>query len=1282
MTGKTKTRFVRASLIATPSLLPILLACAGSAAAMYAKDGTVEISPGAYDNPHDGFCVSGITTAGTMAVVPGIGNFRDCVAYTTGLNAMVATDVTSRSTCPTGGTSPYTKACNVQANCTKLDGSLVWVAALQKCFDTSACTIQGATDGDASAHACAVPNDGAKHAYPANLCVDASTRAGISRLDLDNTAANCQEKGGVVSDGLFGHPYGACAAYGWTYGGVKPDGTLPMIGAKGVTSAEGLGFCYTTMRMTSVPYTVVTCPSQKNVSLVCAAGTNAGKTCTIATQAADCPSSTCVANSGWAAGTDGVLYQSQATYDAGLGWSFSSSQCLYAYGVKGYLSADLRGPDGAIAPAAALCAGGTGAASAGICVDLTGITTQGDCLAIGGTWDNWLVAGTGGAGDTTTQTVATSPQTSSIRKLDAITPIAAGGGKFYSGTGWNCTRCHTDQSRAYMERYKPGFVETGHKMAGVTPPWTTVGDAWGLQGVQCPICHATGKPPAQDLGVVIYPTKICVGGTAAGTACTTDTPCVGGGTCTAGVPRAASGHNQTEYGTHLTGVCFTCHGSAATPESVNPASAIAVSYGSLALTPKNLAPIANMFLNSPHAQYSGSSNKLDIITKTNYGSLFKSWVCRTGSEVTDAATTGNGVDVTALSTCGAGGTSSCNSVTNCPATPGGNRVWNPVTAKCYDKGVCAGAAGRVWDAGTSRCVVNQAMCEAQSDSGYGYIWSTTGTAGNPSIITTSGAGCYKAFASGSIVTTYWAGGAARRIPNVNSDTNTACTSTTEGAGAFWISDGEAAGSTGGVAFAATDGPNCMVCHDVHWSLDSADPEAEPFRRECDTCHEKNLAAMVHPKGSGTPLQEMDTDPFEACVTCHMPGREHLFRINTDATYSAFPAGALSGTAYMNTAADGSYANASWVDLDQACGQCHGGGTAQASTTGDTASGSRVVAVDSTAGFVVGGRVVVAGAGDAGADLDTYVASIAANDLTLAGTAASTVVGVTVKQNPTRNGAAYMTKAQLGVRAHGIHADAPVVSFGYMLGSPNTLTLNVDGSASSCSDEACDTYDWDWGDGTSHGSGVTASHTYATAGSKSVTLTVENLLVNEASLTKTVTVYAPDSAPTVAGTCSFDANTWTETVTDTSSDDHGVSQVTVNWGDGSVLANDKSTPFGPFSHAFTRTGAFTIVHKAIDTIGQQSSTTCTASPAYFSIGGTVKNKLGTANLASAVVTVKRSGVVVKTVYTSSAGTFSAGSLKPGSYTLTVTKSGYTFAVPAATLTTGPNSTGNTINAIAP
>jgi PKD repeat protein len=294
-----------------------------------------------------------------------------------------------------------------------------------------------------------------------------------------------------------------------------------------------------------------------------------------------------------------------------------------------------------------------------------------------------------------------------------------------------------------------------------------------------------------------------------------------------------------------------------------------------------------------------------------------------------------------------------------------------------------------------------------------------------------------------------------------------------------------------------------------------------------------------------------------------------------------------------------------------------------------------------------------------------------------------VAAKAVVQNPTKNGAGYMTRTQLAEKAKGIHNDKPYVLFTAAIGSPNTLQVNVDASSSTCSGSAanCDAYDWDWGDGTGHGSGVTTNHVYASAGAKSIVLTVEQFSVGGASATRSVTVSTPDLPPTAAGTCAFDANTWTETVTDASTDDNGVKQITVNWGDGSVLFSDTAAPFGPAAHTYLNPGSYTVTHKAVDTIGQIGTRTCVANPAYFHIAGTVNTPAGPGHpLAGATVTIKKGTTVVGLAYSLQNGGFSAGNLKPGTYTVNVTRSGYTFTIPAATITVGPDSNGNAITAL--
>jgi hypothetical protein len=93
--------------------------------------------------------------------------------------------------------------------------------------------------------------------------------------------------------------------------------------------------------------------------------------------------------------------------------------------------------------------------------------------------------------------------------------------------------------------------------------------------------------------------------------------------------------------------------------------------------------------------------------------------------------------------------------------------------------------------------------------------------------------------------------------------------------------------------------------------------------------------MRHPLGAGTPGGLAGSDAAVACEICHMPKATsggfpmHLWRINSSASYRTFPTSAefIGNTKKIaNTSPDGSYANAVWVDVDYACGQCHGGDT--------------------------------------------------------------------------------------------------------------------------------------------------------------------------------------------------------------------------------------------------------------------------------------------------------------------------------------------------------------------
>jgi hypothetical protein len=455
----------------------------------------------------------------------------------------------------------------------------------------------------------------------------------------------------------------------------------------------------------------------------------------------------------------------------------------------------------------------------------------------------------------------------------------------------------------------------------------------------------------------------------------------------------------------------------------------------------------------------------------------------------------------------------------------------------------------------------------------------------------------------------------------------------------------------------------MTCHDVHWDFGSTNPEAEPFRRECTTCHENSgpsasgapqidLAVINHLKSTGTPLVNWLTDPDEACEICHMPDSSatgslmHLWRINTDSTYTTM------GT----TAANLTSGTTAWVDLDHACGQCH----------------------------------FAPNAPDKG---------------------------------PLR------TKDQLAAVAKGMHDAAPVSYAVTFYASISGLNINPTAQVNCGDGVPCPafSYDWDWGDGTAHTITLVnppppplpalppvPAHSYATGGSKKIKLTVSlspgGGVVG--SVTRNVTVRSPAVLPTAAGTCIWDAKTWTATVTDTSAPgDSPVQTVTVTWGDGSFRS--VGGPGAILPHIYSAPAAsYAVVLTAIDTLLKTSTATLTCSaprvcvggpnagascalpsecptgtcptppttavaPAYFTIAGSVVAKTTLAPLIGASVTLKKGASIVKKVYTVAAppavlpGTFEAISLKPGTYTLTITKPGYTFASPAATITVGPS-----------
>jgi len=158
--------------------------------------------------------------------------------------------------------------------------------------------------------------------------------------------------------------------------------------------------------------------------------------------------------------------------------------------------------------------------------------------------------------------------------------------------------------------------------------------------------------------------------------------------------------------------------------------------------------------------------------------------------------------------------------------------------------------------------------------------------------------------------------------------------------------------------------------------------------------------------------------------------------------------------------------------------------------------------------------------------------------------------------------------------------APTASF---TATPTGLTAAVDASASTATDGATLTYDWDWGDGTTHGTGKTASHPYATAGDKSITLTLTDSLGASTTLTKALTVSHADPVaaftPTISG-LDVSVNGSASTASD-----GATLAYSWNWGDSSGNSTGVTA-----SHTYGAGGTFDIALTVTDSIGGTKSIT--------------------------------------------------------------------------------------------
>ncbi len=725
-------------------------------------------------------------------------------------------------------------------------------------------------------------NDGAKHSWTTSICVDGSGNS-IPLTDLDRTYSMCVAKGGTWKQTSATPPYpgapgtyptpgfsGACVAYGAQFKGQDANGTPLAFGTKG-TSALDAGFCYAPLNMTTKYPTSTVCPASDNLS-----HPSAG-------------------------------FDSSTAYD----WSFASSKCTYAKGIAGYLNAALTKANGTT------YAGGS-------FLDLSAFTTMGQCLANGGSWNNWV------GQPASTTSVATTPLASTIPAWDLTRQAPE--------TTEGCLRCHSTvtQYNGPAERWKDSYLKTGHKnmLRKVTAGknWAGPNEHGELElyteaatgpiyfdtataeigGVEKPLLYIFGDwmaPAPEGLDVIVN-----IGGVAKynGTGNYSCAAChtTGWSNSTAGLCSLSSKTTSLTC-TGAGGIWYPLVGveGIGTP-GITPAEP-ADSFPAITFTGAgkwNLEGIQCARCHNATApkvvdtQIAASANPSTHVTSGGMGA-FVQGVGRTnicfGCHQSIAKTNN-----------GTGADADLRHPENIP-------VKNAATAPNYIPEFSGHVIGNSFLNSpharfTGNIVPNPLGKYDLEDT------TTRNENGNASKYDSKFQGytCWQSATSSSPAKTMIVNGEIHEIK-----TKTDCESL-YGAGA-WRSDNQG---------------TCTTCHDVHNSLFVAEQREAALRKVCTDCHNKSFNNIGHPAGPGTPLGNLagTAEAWEACVTCHMPKATssgfpmHLWRINTKADYRTFPTatefgiGATATKKIANAAADGSYTNAVWVDVDYVCGQCHGG----------------------------------------------------------------------------------------------------------------------------------------------------------------------------------------------------------------------------------------------------------------------------------------------------------------------------------------------------------------------
>jgi hypothetical protein len=277
-------------------------------------------------------------------------------------------------------------------------------------------------------------------------------------------------------------------------------------------------------------------------------------------------------------------------------------------------------------------------------------------------------------------------------------------------------------------------------------------------------------------------------------------------------------------------------------------------------------------------------------------------------------------------------------------------------------------------------------------------------------------------------------------------------------------------------------------------------------------------------------------------------------------------------------------------------------------------------------------------------------------------------------------APYFDAATLISASKNLHSTKPTARFTWTTDPSLDYNVFFNASTSVCPSGAVCTYSMNFGDGTSGPiptPGLTTSHVYANGTTRTAVLSVTSNLGtgSTATFSLSITPAYVASTPTAVAISGTQLSAFTATVNYTLSGGVAPYTVKTTWGDGYITtASGIASGASSTSHTYANAGTYTVTVTATDTgvngahvTTGTANTVVTIAQGSYTISGKVTRADGVTPVSSASVTLKQNGVTKKLVYTNSSGDYTMTSVAPGTYTMTVAKSGLTFANPAATLT---------------